>query len=125
MESVCGFRPGRGYTRHIRLDSHHCTPGHTPAILRSILSDLLYFPGPTASHMYIPELFCLYLYGEVIWAGFRLEYPFCPCHVVVGQPRYALMVRAQVPHRRIEVVVYASGNCWLGARGRIPRLPGR
>ena len=74
--------------------------------------------------MYIPELLCLYFYGEVVWAGVRLELSFYPDHVVVGQPRYALMVRDQVPRRRIEVAVYASGNFWLGARGRIPRLPG-
>ena len=74
--------------------------------------------------MYIPELLCLCLYGGVVWAGVRLELPFCPSHVVVSQPRYTLMVRAPVPHHRIEVAVYASGNFWLGARGRIPRLLG-
>ena len=74
--------------------------------------------------MCIPELLCIYLYSEVVWAGVRLELPFGPGHVVVGQPRYALMVRGPVPRRRIEVEVYASGNFWLGARGRIPRLPG-
>ena len=61
---------------------------------------------------------------EVVWAGVRLELPFCPGHVVVGQPRYALMVRAPVPRPRIEVVVYASSNFWLGTRGRIPWLLG-
>ena len=99
MESVCIFRPGRGYTCHIRLDSRRRALGHAPVIRRSIWSDLLYFPGPTAGHMYIPELLCLYLYGEVVRAGVRLELPFCPGHVVVGQPRYALMVRAPVPRR--------------------------
>ena len=74
--------------------------------------------------MYIPGLLCLYLYGEVVWAGVRLEFLFCPGHVVVGQPRYVLMVWAQVPRRQIEVAVYAWGNFWLGARGRIPQLPG-
>ena len=74
--------------------------------------------------MYVPELLCLYLYGEVVWASVRLELQFCPGHVMVGQPCYALMVRGPVPRRRMEVEVYASGNFWLGARGRIPRLLG-
>ena len=73
----------------------------------------------------MPELLCLYLYGEVVWAGVRLELSFCPSHVVVSQPRYALMVRGPVPRRRIEVEVYASGNFSLAARGRITRLQGR
>ena len=124
MESVCGFRPGRDCACHVRLDSRRRASGHAPVTRRSIWSDLLYCPGPTAGHMYIPELLYLYLYGEVVWAGVRLELPFCPGHVVVGQPRYVLMVRAQVPRRRIEVAVYASGNFWLGARGRIPQLLG-
>ena len=74
--------------------------------------------------MSIPEPLCLYLYGEIVWVGDRLELPFCPGHVVVGQPPYVLLVRAQVPRHQIEVAVYASGNFWLGARGRITRLPG-
>ena len=55
-------------------------------IRRSIWSDLLYCPGLAAGHMYIPELLYLYLYGEVVWAGVRLELPFCPGHEVLGQP---------------------------------------
>ena len=82
---------------------------------------LLYYPGPAAVHKYIPELFYLCLYGEVVWAGVRLELPICPGHVVVDQPHYALMVRPPVPRHRIEVPICASGNFWLGARGRIPR----
>ena len=74
--------------------------------------------------MYIPELLYLYLYGEVVWAGVRLELSFCPGHEVVGQPHYVLMVQARGTHRQIRVAVYALGNFWLGARGRIPRLPG-
>ena len=74
--------------------------------------------------MCIPESLCLYLYGEIVWAGVRLEFPFCPGHMVVGQLHYVLLVQARVPRRRIEVAVYASGNFWLGARGHIPRLPG-
>ena len=84
MESVCGSRPGRDYACHIRLDSRRRASGHAPAIRRSIWSDLLSFPGLAAGHMYIPELLCLYLYGEVVWAGVGLELPFCPGHVVVG-----------------------------------------
>ena len=124
MESVCGFRLGRGYACHVRLDSRHRASGHAPAIHRSIWSDLLYFPGLAAGHMYFPELLCLYLYGEVVWAGVRLELLFCLGHMVVGQPRYALMVRAIVPCRRIEVAAYASSSFWLVVQGHIPRMPG-
>ena len=72
-----------------------------------------------------PRFFSFCLYGEVVLAGVRLELPLYPGHVVVGQLRYTLAVRGPVPRRRIEVEVYASGNFWLGARGRIPRLPGQ
>ena len=115
MESVCGFRPGRGYTYHAQLDIYRRASGHAPAICRSIWSELLYFTSPAVGHMYIPELLCLYFYGEVIRAGVRLELLFCHDHVVVGRLRYALMVRAPVPRRQIEVAAYASGKSWLGA----------
>ena len=95
MESVCGFRPGRGYVCHVRLDSRRHAPGDAPAIRSLIWSDLLYCPGLAAGHMYIPELLYLYLYGEVVWAGVRLELPLYPDHVVVGQPRCAMRVRAR------------------------------
>ena len=124
MVSVCGFRLGRYCTCHVRLDSHHRVSRHAPVIRRSIWSNLVYFPGPAAGHMYIPELLCLYLYDEEVWAGVQFEFPFCLGHVVVGQLRYELMVWAQVPHRRIGVSVYAAGNFWLGARGRTPWLTG-
>ena len=75
--------------------------------------------------MYIPELFYLFLYNEVVWASVRLELPLYPGHVVVGQPHHVLVVRAPALHHRIEVAICASGNFWLGARGHIPRLPGR
>ena len=65
--------------------------------------------------MYIPELFYLYLYGEVFRAGVRLELPLCPGHVVVGQPHCALTVLAPAPRHRIEVAICASGSFWLGA----------
>ena len=51
MESVCGFRPGRGYACHVRLDSRRRMLGHAPVIRRSIWSGLLYFAGPVAGHM--------------------------------------------------------------------------
>ena len=124
MESVCGFRPGRGYACHVRLDSRHRAPGHAPAIRRSIWSDLLYYPGPATGHMYIPELLYLYLYDEVVLAGVWIELSFCPGHEVVGQPHYVLMVWARGPRRQIGLAVFTSGNFWLGARGRIPWLPG-
>ena len=74
--------------------------------------------------MCIPELLCLCFFGEVVWAGVQLELSLYPGHVVVGQPHYALMVRAPTPRHRIGVTICASGNFWLGARGRILRLPG-
>ena len=86
---------------YARLDSRPHEPGHAPAIHRLILSVLLYFPGPTIGHMYIPELLCLYLYGEVVWAAVRLELSFCPGHVVVGQPRCVLMVRSRAPNQKL------------------------
>ena len=115
MEFVCGFRPGRDYACRVRLDSHRRTSGHAPAIRRSIWSDLLYCPGLAADHVYVPELLYPYLYGEVVWAGVRLELPFCPGHEMVGQPHYVLMVRAREPRHQIGVAVSASGNFWLGA----------
>ena len=115
MEFVCGFWPGRGYACRARLDSRRRASGHAPAIRRSIWSVLLYCLGPTAGHIYIPELFYLCLYGEVEQAGVPLELPLCPDRVVVGQPHCAMMVRALMPHRRTEVVIYASGSFWLGA----------
>ena len=84
MEFICGFWPGRGYVCHVRPDGHCRALGHTPAIHRLIWYVLLYCPGPAVGRMYIPELLCLYLYNEVVWAGVRLELPFCPGHAVVG-----------------------------------------
>ena len=127
MKSVCGFRPGRGCVCCARIDNRPLAPEHAPAIHRLIWSDLLCFPGLIVGHMCIPELFFLCLYGEVVRAGIWLELPFCPGHVVVGrvrQPRYARVVWAPAPLRRIGVAAYASGNSLLGIRGRILRLPG-
>ena len=93
-------------------------------IHRLVLSDLLSFPSHVACHLYIPELLYFRFYGEVVRAGVRLEVPLCLGHVVAGQPHYALVGRASVPRHRIVVTICASGNFWLGARGRIPRLPG-
>ena len=119
MESKCGFRPGRDYAYRVRLDSCRRASGRAPAIRRLIWSDLLYGPGPAAGHMYIPELLCLYHYGEVVWAGVRLELPFCPGHEVVVQPHYVPMVRARGPRRQIVVVADASDNSLLGVGGHI------
>ena len=124
MEFVCGARPGRGCVCHVRLYGRRCASGHVPVICRSIWSDLLCCLGPTARHMYDPELLCLCPYHEVVRAGVRLELPLCPGHVVVGQPHYALVGRAPTPLRRIGITICTSGNFWLGARGRIPRLLG-
>ena len=98
MEPVCGFCPGRGYGCHARLDSRPRASEHTPVIHRSIWSGPLYFPNPAVGRKYISELLRPYLRGEIVWAGVRLELPFCPGHVV-GQPRYVLMVRDRVPRR--------------------------
>ena len=127
MESVCGFRRGRDYAYRVRLDSRRHALGRAPVIRRSIWSDLLYCPGLATGHMYIPELLCLYLYGEVVWTGVRLELSFCPGHVVlyqVRQPQYAWVVWAPTSRRRIGVETCASGNSFLVARGRILQLPG-
>ena len=94
MEFVYDFRPGRGYVCHVRPDGHHRASGHAPAIHRSIWPVLLYFPGHAEGHMCIPELLCLYFYGEVVRAGVQLELPLCSGHVVVGQPHYALVGQA-------------------------------
>ena len=124
MESVCGFRPGHDYACHVRLGSYHRASGRAPAIHRSTWFDLLYCPGLAAGHMYIPELLYLYLYGEVVWAGFWLELPLYPDRVVVGQPPCTMMVQAPAPRHRTKVAICALANFWLGARGRIPRLIG-
>ena len=107
------FWPERRCACRVRVDSRPHVPGHAPAIRILILSDLLYFPGPVIGHMCIPELLFLCFYGEVVRAGVQLELTFYPSHVVVGQvrqPRYARVVRAPVPRRRIGVAAYASGN---------------
>ena len=107
MESVSSSWPGREYDYCIRLDSRYRVSGHVLVIHRSICSDLLYCPSPAAGHMYVLELFYLYLYVEVVRASVRLELPLCPDHVVVDPPHYALMVWAQVPRHRVEVATCA------------------
>ena len=77
MESICGFRPGRGYACHVRLGIRRRASGHAPVIHRSIWYDLLYFPRLAVGRTYTPELLCLCFYGEVLWASVRLELPFC------------------------------------------------
>ena len=128
MESVCGgFQPGVGCVYRTRLDSPPLAPEHAPVIRRLSWSDLPYFPGPVVGRICIPELLFLCFYSEVVRAGVWLELPFCPDHVVVGrarQPRYAWVVWAPAPHRRIRVAAYALGNSLLGVRGRILRLLG-
>ena len=110
MESVYDFQPGRDCACHAWLDSHRRASGHAPAIRRSIWPDLLYSLGPATGHTCIPKQFCLCLYGEVGRVGVWLELLFCPSHVVVDHPHYALIARAQVPRHRIEVAICASGN---------------
>ena len=57
-------------------------------------------------------------------AGLRADTPLCLGHEVSGQPHHALVVWALMPPPRVEVATCALGNFWLGARDRIPRLPG-
>ena len=101
MEFICGFQPERGYVCHVQPDGHRRASGHAPAIDRSIWSDLLCFPGNAVGHMCIPELLCLYFYGELVRTGVRLELPLCPGHMVVGQLHYVLVGWAPVPRHRI------------------------
>ena len=124
MELICGFQPRRGYVPHVQPDGRHHASRHAPVIHRLILSDLLSFPNRVAGHVYIPELLYFCLFGEAVHAGVRLEVPLCPDHVVVGQRRYTLMVRAPLSHHRIEVAAYTSGSIWLVVQGCIPWLPG-
>ena len=74
--------------------------------------------------MYDPELLCLCPYRKVVLYGVRLQLSLCPGHVVVGQPHYALVGQAPAPRYRIGVTICATGNFWLGVRGRILRLLG-
>ena len=114
-DEVClGVRPERYCVCCVRLDGRRCASEHVPVICRSIWSVLLYCPGLAAGDMYIPELFNLCIYSEVVRAGPRLELPLCPDHVVVDPPHYALMVWAQVPRHRVEVATCALGNPWWG-----------
>lgn len=124
MEFVCGARPRRGCVYHVGLSGRCFMSGHVPVIYRSILPDLLHCLGPAAGHMCDPELSCLCPYRVVVRVGVQLELLFCPGHMVVGQPHYALVGRASAPRHRIGVTICASGNFWLGARGRILRLLG-
>ena len=74
-----------------------------------------------------PGLLFLCFYDEVVQAGVWLELSFCLGHVVVGQvrrPRYARVVWAPAPHRRIGIAAYAPGSSLLGVRDHILRLPG-
>ena len=57
-------------------------------------------------------------------AGVRADTLLCLGHEVAGQPHCALVVWDLMPPPRVEVTTCASGNFWLGARVRIPRLPG-
>ena len=57
-------------------------------------------------------------------AGVRADMPLYLGHEVVGQPHPVLVVWALMPPPRVEVATCALGNFWLGARVRIPRLPG-
>ena len=60
--------------------------------------------------MYDPELFYLYFVVGVRRAAVRLELPFYPDHVVVGQPHYVMGVCAPAPRRRTEVAICTSGS---------------
>ena len=76
MEPVCGIRPEQFCACYFRLDGRRCMLGRAPVIRRSIWFVLLYFPNRTTGHVCIPELLCLYLFGEAVSAGARAELPF-------------------------------------------------
>ena len=82
MELVYGIRPGQVCICYIRLGGRRCVVGCTPVIHRSIWFVLLCFPNHTACHVCIPELLCLYLFGEAVPAGARAELPFYLGHMV-------------------------------------------
>ena len=55
--------------------------------------------------MYVHGLIYLYLCNEAGRAGVRRELPFCPDHVVIGQPHCAMMAWAPTSRHRIEVII--------------------
>ena len=65
--------------------------------------------------MYGRGLIYLYLCDEAGQAGVRRELPFCPDHVVVGQPHWTMVVCIPAPPRQTEVSICALGSFWLGA----------
>ena len=98
--------------------------GRAPVIRRSILHVLLCFPIRLAGPVCCPGPWCFCLSGDGVRAGLRADMPLCLGHEVAGQPHRALVVWALMPPPRVEVATCALGNFWLGARVRIPRLPG-
>ena len=65
--------------------------------------------------MYDCGIIYLCLCDEAVLAGVRREVPFCPDHVVVGQPHCAMVVCIPAPPRQTEVAICALGSFWLGA----------
>ena len=93
-------------------------------IRRSILNVLLCFPIRLAGPSCSPGPWCHFLIGDGVRARVRADTLLCLGHEVAGQPRRVLVVWALMPPPRLEVAICGLGNFWLGARVRIPRLPG-
>ena len=72
----------------------------------------------------LPRPWCFCLTGDGVRAGLRVDMPFCLGHGVADQPHHTLVVWGLMLPPRVGVATCALGNSWLGARVRIPRLPG-
>ena len=73
VDSVCGFRTGRGRVCCVRIGNHHHRSGRAPAICVPILCVLFYPPGLVGCREYSPSCFVLVLtagwFGMVIFLG--------------------------------------------------------
>ena len=64
--------------------------------------------------MYGRGLIYLYLCDEAGRANVQRDLPFCPDHVVVGQPCCTMVVWIPAPPHQTEVAICALGRFWLG-----------
>ena len=65
--------------------------------------------------MYDRGLIYLCLCDEAVLAGVRCEVPFCPDHLVVGQPHCTMEECIPAPPRQTKVAICDLGSFWLGA----------
>ena len=114
MDSVCGFRLGRGEVLYVRTGSHRRMSKHAFTIRRSVLRSLLYCPSPFAGRLGNRDLRCSCLYGEVGRSGVRLELPLYSDRVVGDLPHCVAMVWAPMPRHQTGIAVCALGSFWLG-----------